>query len=210
MGQQRWSLGLLMLSVMCSSSTWADTHSPPQGTAKLLRSDGFALEVQGLQSHHTAIEDYGDWFAESKFNEQGLALRWEFSNQWFIEGRLSRGEHLRYFIEVGEDENGDPQFEDEQGRTRGASFGVGKRMWLNQYFSVRPQLNYMWRDRDTPQLYSDFNQQRLPAYRTQEHNVGAGIAAEYRVIRHVAVSLNFTLLSSGERQQGIGIAYYFY
>ncbi|MCC5879842.1 MAG: hypothetical protein JJU03_08120, partial [Idiomarina sp.] len=63
---------------------------------------------------------------------------------------------------------------------------------------------------DTPELYSDFDQQRLPAFRTQEHNVGANVAAEYRVTRRFAVSLNFTMLSSGERQQGLGLAYYFY
>lgn len=175
-----------------------------------LRSDGFALELQGLQSHDTSMRDSGDWFVESKYNEQGVALRWEFANQWFIEGRASRGRHLRYILEVEEDEEGDPQFEDDHGRTRGASVGLGKRIWVNRYFSVMPGVSYMWRQRDTPELYSDFDQQRLPAFRTQEHNVGANVAAEYRVTRRFAVSLNFTMLSSGERQQGLGLAYYFY
>lgn len=200
------TLSLLAVSLMLSLN--AEVHA--QGAAESVRTDGFAVELQGLQSHDTSIANDADWSVESKFNERGLALRWELTNQWFIEGRMSQGRHLRYILEVEQGEDGEPQFEDDHGRTHSASIGVGKRVRINQYFSVRPGLSYMWRQRETPELYSDFNQQRLPAYRTQDHNLGASVAAEYRILGRLAVALNFSILSSGERQQGIGVAYYFY
>lgn len=198
------SIILVFIGIGSQAQAVAQTASEP------LRTHGFALELQGLQSHDTGLRNPGDWLAESKFNERGLALRWEFDSQWFVEGRASSGKRLRYVLEVGEDEEGDPQFEDEHSRTRAASFGVGRRVWVNQYFSVMPGVSYIWRQRETPELFSDFNQERIPASRSQSHNVGVGIAAEYRVISRIAVSLNFTMMSSGERQQGLGIAYYFY
>lgn len=171
---------------------------------------GFALEYQGLQSHYSDLPEPGDWMAENRFNERALAFRWEFPQRWFVEAKAGYGTHLRFLLEIEEDEDGDPQFEDNQGRTSAYALAVGRRIWVNQYFSVLPSVSYVHRNIRTPELYSDFNQERFPATRTREHNAAVGLKAEYRVISRFAVSLNFSMLQSGERQQGLGIAYYFY
>lgn len=207
-GLYRRLLSISMLLVVIGFGI--QSQAVAQATPEPLRTHGFALELQGLQSHDTGLRNPGDWRAESKFNERGLALRWEFESLWFVEGRASTGKRLRYVLDMGEDEEGDPQFEDEYGRTRAASLGMGRRVWVNQYFSVMPAVSYIWRQREIPELFSDFNQERIPASRSQNHHIGIDVAAEYRVISRIAVSLNFTMMSSGERQQGLGIAYYFY
>lgn len=170
---------------------------------------GLAVEYQGMQSHYSSLPVAGDWSAENKFNEQGFALRWEFANHWVIEGRGSRGSHLRYLLATVEDDDGYMQYDELEGKTTAYSVGVGKRLPINRYFSVLPSVSYFYREIRTPDLYSDFEQRRFSAFRTREHTAGAGIKAEYRVLERFSVSLNFTMLSSGERQQGLGIAYYF-
>lgn len=205
---KRIGYGWILGSVLAMTASLAQAQTDGAGTQ--VRSDGFALEYQGLQSHYSDIPVAGDWLAENKFNERGLALRWEFDNQWFVEGRASRGSHLRYLLETGEDEDGNPELDEAEGRTHAYSVGLGKRIWVNPYFSVLPSVSYFYREIRTPELFSEFDQQRFAAFRTREHSAGAGIKAEYRVISRFAISLNFTMLSSGERQQGIGVAYYFY
>lgn len=176
--------------------------TPPKTT-------GLAVEYQGMQSHYSSLPVAGEWSAENKFNERGLALRWEFASQWVVEGRGSRGSHLRYVLAGEEDDDGHLQYEENEGKTTAYSLGVGKRLPINQYFSVLPSVSYFYREIRTPELYSDVDQRRFAAFKTREHSAAVGIKAEYRVIERFSVSLNFTMLSSGERQQGLGIAYYF-
>lgn len=198
----RCLIGLGMVSTsMCVSSAMASEE---------VTSSGFALEYQGIQAHYSDLPEIGDWMPENKFNERGLALRWEFDNQWFVEGRASRGRHLRYLLEVEENEDGEAEFEQADGRNTAYALGFGKRIWLNSYFSVLPSVSYVHRVIDTPALTSDFDGRAFEPTRTREHSAAVGIKAEYRVISRFAVSLNFHMLSSGERQQGIGVAYYFY
>lgn len=193
---------LLAVPLLFNSLTGQAQTAPPETT-------GFAIEYQGVQSHDSSLPMVGDWAAQRKYNERGLALRWEFANHWFVEGRGSRGSHLRYLLATEEDADGDLQYDENEGTTTAYSAGVGKRLPINRYFSVLPSVSYFYREIRTPELYSDFDSRRFAASKTREHSVGAGIKAEYRVIERWSVSLNFTLLSSGERQQGLGIAYYF-
>ncbi|RUO34467.1 autotransporter domain-containing protein [Aliidiomarina soli] len=167
---------------------------------------GLALEVQGLQSRYTDIAAEGDWIADDKFNEVGLALRWQWHNDWLVEATLSRGGQLRYLRETGSNDDGATEYETRQGRTYGWSVGAGKRFWVSEYFSWVTTVGYMQRGIRSP----DFSEPTLNSSRTVEHNAMLGIKAEYRVLQRLSVSLNFNLLSSGERQQGLGIAYYFF
>lgn len=171
---------------------------------------GLAFELRGLQSHYSGIRDdigeQGEWQAQNKFNEVGLALRWEWHNNWFAEVAASRGSDLRFLRETGEDEDGNPEFDEDFGRSYTLNAAIGKRVWVNEYFSVLPKVGIVQRNLRAP----DEPEQGFDGRRQNDIRYMAGIAAEYRVIRRFAVSLNFTMLSSGERQQGIGISYYFF
>lgn len=182
---------------------------PSQAQTASPETKGFTIEYQGMQSRGSSLPTAGDWVAQRKYNERGLALRWELANHWFVEGRGSRGSHLRYLLATEEDADGDQQYDESEGSTTAYSVGAGKRLSINRYFSVLPSVSYFYREIRTPELYSDFDSRRFGAEKTRKHSIGTGIKAEYRVIERWAVSLNFTLLSSGERQQGLGIAYYF-
>lgn len=170
--------------------------------------EGFAVELRGLQSHYSGVNDdigqQGDWETQNKFNEIGIALRWEWANHWFVEAAASRGSDLRFLRESGEDEEGNPEFDEDFGRSYALKASVGKRFWVNEYFSVMPSAGVMQRNLHVPDdAASGFN-----GHRQRDTHFTAGLIAEYRVISRFAISLNFTMLSSGERQQGIGIAYY--
>lgn len=193
-----WFSGLTLASILISAS-----FSVQAGEQQ---SAGFALELQGLQSHDSDLTAPAGWLVENKYNEVGLAARWEWGSQWFVEGRASRGGNVRYLLETGEDEEGNPEYFSERGRSYGFTLAAGKRIWLNEYFSVMPSIGYMQRGVRSP----DVPQHDLEGSRDVSHSAIAGVSAEYRVISRFAVSLNFIMLSSGERQQGLGIAYYFY
>lgn len=190
---------ILAFCLLCRA-WWPDAAAADQPAA------GLALEVQGLQSRYTDIAAEGNWVADDKFNEVGLALRWQWHNDWLLEAAFSRGGQLRYLRERGSSEDGQTLHETRQGRTYAWSAGAGKRFWVSEYFSWVTTVGYMQRGIRSP----DFTDPGLSSSRTVEHNAMLGIKAEYRVLQRLSVSLNFKLLSSGERQQGLGIAYYFF
>ncbi|RUO25197.1 hypothetical protein CWE09_00160 [Aliidiomarina minuta] len=167
--------------------------------------DGWGAFVSGMQSHYSDIPLSEDLNTESKFNEIGAGLVYQRSDNWFVEAALSRGSQLRHRRETGVDEDGEPETENFFGRTYGARIDLGYRFQQNAYFSLKPSFGYMHRGFRNP---ADEGQQ-IPSQRARENSLTMGVNAEYLVLEHLAFSISFRALTSGERQQTLSLLYYF-
>lgn len=174
-------------------------------TSPACATEGWGGFVSGMQSHYSDIPLNEALNTESKFNELGGGFVYQWPSNWFAEAALSRGSQLRHRREIGEDDNGDPETENFYGRTYGARFDVGYRFQQNAYFSLKPSLGYMHRGFRNP---ADEGQQ-IASQRVREDSLTLGVRAEYLVLEHLAFSLSFRALTSGERQQTLNLLYYF-
>lgn len=194
---------LLLGLLAYTSQAWAQ---PP--------TEGFAVEFQGMQSRYSGLPAPEPWIADNQFNETGLAVRWHWADNWQLEGRFSRGSELRYLVEVPAETDEALILLTRKGRTRAWSLSTGRRWWVNDYFAWVLSAGVMHRTIEPASLFDPVVAEQpllqpLGNFSVREYSATLGVKAEYRVLRRMSISLNFTALSSGERQQGLGIAYYF-
>lgn len=187
------------MRLLCFLAALALPVLPAQAT------DGWGAFVSGMQSHYSDIPLNEELNTENKFNEIGGGVVYQWPNKWFAEAALSRGSQLRHRREIEVSEEEEPETESYFGRTYGARIAIGYRFQQNAYFSWKPSFGYMHRGFRNP---AD-EEQQIPSQRAREDSLTMGVEAEYLVLDHLAFSLSFRALTSGERQQTLSLLYYF-